>query len=151
MVKRCPTLRAERAECIEAMLCDTKVDGVRTPEPRRGSWRVDAPILSQKRKTSHNDWLFGADYVSRQKRLSIVFDVANAQKQQVMTARPVLAVSTTMFQALEPENRHGSWRVDAPILSQKRKTSHNDWLFGADYGARTRHLHLGKVALYQMS
>jgi len=22
---------------------------------------------------------------------------------------------------------------------------------GADYGARTRHLHLGKVALYQMS
>ena len=28
-----------------------------------------------------------------------------------------------------------------------------DWLgfFGADYGARTRHLDLGKVALYQMS
>ncbi len=26
-----------------------------------------------------------------------------------------------------------------------------DFLFGADYGARTRHLHLGKVALYQMS
>lgn len=24
-------------------------------------------------------------------------------------------------------------------------------LFGADYGARTRHLDLGKVALYQMS
>ena len=24
-------------------------------------------------------------------------------------------------------------------------------LNGADYGARTRHLHLGKVALYQMS
>ena len=24
-------------------------------------------------------------------------------------------------------------------------------VFGADYGARTRHLHLGKVALYQMS
>ena len=24
-------------------------------------------------------------------------------------------------------------------------------LSGADYGARTRHLHLGKVALYQMS
>ena len=23
--------------------------------------------------------------------------------------------------------------------------------FGADYGARTRYLHLGKVALYQMS
>ena len=23
--------------------------------------------------------------------------------------------------------------------------------YGADYGARTRHLHLGKVALYQMS
>ena len=25
------------------------------------------------------------------------------------------------------------------------------FLFGADYGARTRHLNLGKVALYQMS
>jgi len=25
------------------------------------------------------------------------------------------------------------------------------FFFGADYGARTRHLHLGKVALYQMS
>ena len=24
-------------------------------------------------------------------------------------------------------------------------------IIGADYGARTRHLHLGKVALYQMS
>ncbi len=24
-------------------------------------------------------------------------------------------------------------------------------VYGADYGARTRHLHLGKVALYQMS
>ena len=24
-------------------------------------------------------------------------------------------------------------------------------VIGADYGARTRHLHLGKVALYQMS
>ena len=27
----------------------------------------------------------------------------------------------------------------------------NGFSFGADYGARTRHLDLGKVALYQMS
>ncbi len=26
-----------------------------------------------------------------------------------------------------------------------------DFVYGADYGARTRHLDLGKVALYQMS
>ena len=34
----------------------------------------------------------------------------------------------------------------------KRKTVQNlHGLFGADYGDRTRHLNLGKVALYQMS
>ena len=39
------------------------------------------------------------------------------------------------------------------IHLQKEIPSRKDWvfLFGADYGARTRHLHLGKVALYQMS
>ncbi len=29
--------------------------------------------------------------------------------------------------------------------------SYEDGIFGADYEARTRYLHLGKVALYQMS
>ena len=39
-----------------------------------------------------------------------------------------------------------------PYPLQKRKTSLIRLaFFGADYGARTRHLHLGKVALYQMS
>ena len=41
-----------------------------------------------------------------------------------------------------------------PVSRQKAKAP-PDWvvplLFGADYGARTRHLDLGKVALYQMS
>ena len=38
--------------------------------------------------------------VSRQKQLSVVFVVANAQKQGVIGARLVLASSTTMFQVL---------------------------------------------------
>ena len=38
--------------------------------------------------------------VSRQKQLSVVFVVANAQKQGVIGVRPALAISTTMFQEL---------------------------------------------------
>ena len=41
-----------------------------------------------------------------------------------------------------------------PLLhNQKEKGTATQYLFlfGADYGARTRHLNLGKVALYQMS
>ena len=38
--------------------------------------------------------------VSRQKQLSVVFVVANAQKQGVIGARLVLASSATMFQEL---------------------------------------------------
>ena len=46
--------------------------------------------------------------------------------------------------------RHG--RLRAPIRKPKRKdTLWVSFLFGADDGARTRYLHLGKVALYQMS
>ena len=44
-------------------------------------------------------------------------------------------------------------RLLAPV-ARKRK-NHPGWggffVSGADYGARTRHLDLGKVALYQMS
>jgi hypothetical protein len=34
---------------------------------------------------------------------------------------------------------------------QKRREYFHDEFSGADYEARTRYLHLGKVALYQMS
>ena len=37
------------------------------------------------------------------------------------------------------------------IFITKIKSRHNQGDFGADYEARTRYLHLGKVALYQMS
>ena len=43
---------------------------------------------------------------------------------------------------------------DIPLLSQwiKKFDKSNDLsVYGADYEARTRYLHLGKVALYQMS
>ena len=44
-----------------------------------------------------------------------------------------------------PRNGSVKW---AP---NKKALTRSAFLFGADYGARTRHLHLGKVALYQMS
>ena len=50
-----------------------------------------------------------------------------------------------------------SWRHCSEPLSspgkEKRKSIYSSFClsFGADYGARTRHLNLGKVALYQMS
>ena len=63
----------------------------------------------------------------------------------------------------ELEERRGAERRITTIKPSRRRTegeSHenphkkinhsNEWS-GADYGARTRHLHLGKVALYQMS
>ena len=42
----------------------------------------------------------------------------------------------------------------SPVLLIPKEKGHpigRPFSFGADYGARTRHLHLGKVALYQMS
>ena len=48
----------------------------------------------------------------------------------------------------------GFWRCSTPLIAPKKIKKHllNASAFlGADYGARTRHLHLGKVALYQMS
>jgi hypothetical protein len=49
--------------------------------------------------------------VSRQKQLSVVFVVANVQKQEVIGAGLAPASSTTMFQTLEPRTRRvlGGW------------------------------------------
>ena len=44
--------------------------------------------------------------------------------------------------------------ISRPMIRSKTRKNHPEWggsRFGADYGARTRHLDLGKVALYQMS
>ena len=51
---------------------------------------------------------------------------------------------------------HSTPPLSSPSSSfekRKRKSFYSPFhlLFGADYGARTRHLNLGKVALYQMS
>ena len=50
---------------------------------------------------------------------------------------------------------HGCYAERGKLSFGKRKrpeyVSDLYFLFGADYGARTRHLDLGKVALYQMS
>ena len=37
------------------------------------------------------------------------------------------------------------------LIDKKQAIQMNEWLYGADYETRTRHLHLGKVALYRMS
>ena len=48
-----------------------------------------------------------------------------------------------------------SLRAVAPVIQREMTKKAPVWVpflsFGADYGARTRHLDLGKVALYQMS
>ena len=41
--------------------------------------------------------------------------------------------------------------VKGKIMDKKIPRTGFSVFFGADYGARTRHLDLGKVALYQMS
>ena len=53
---------------------------------------------------------------------------------------------------LPGSNRGGGSEFGLPGAFRKQKT-HPDGvgLNGADYEARTRYLHLGKVALYQMS
>ena len=71
------------------------------------------------------------------------------------------ALSFSAFYALPKNVSHrdvftrldgGHGRRHTPIRKPKRKdTLMGVFLFGADDGARTRYLHLGKVALYQMS
>ena len=54
----------------------------------------------------------------------------------------------------KPRQRRGLRfiKMRAAVDGGKRKTPvHLHGSFGADYGVRTRYLHLGKVALYQMS
>ena len=46
--------------------------------------------------------------------------------------------------------RHTTLYDNYKVLTEKA-SSVEDASLGADYGARTRHLNLGKVALYQMS
>ena len=53
----------------------------------------------------------------------------------------------------DPMRLRRGWRQRVPSSQQKNRTSKSDVLFqfGAGDEARTRYLHLGKVALYQMS
>ena len=93
--------------------------------------------------------------VSEQKRLSIVFVTRSQQSKE--SAEPETCGGDRRrlcdLTDLEPENlTRGSWRVKMPLIAPKEEKEHFSCSsFGADYGARTRHLHLGKVALYQMS
>ena len=56
------------------------------------------------------------------------------------------------FAALTVSNCHSlPLLLLAPSSQTKKHSLWSAFCSGADYGARTRHLHLGKVALYQMS
>ena len=59
--------------------------------------------------------------VSRQKRLIIVFDVANAQKQGVIGAECIEASSTTMFQELE-QNAQKQGAIEAECIEATSAT-----------------------------
>ena len=50
-----------------------------------------------------------------------------------------------------PFGRHGQTKYHLMAEKQRKNPAHRTGFSGADYGARTRHLDLGKVALYQMS
>ena len=89
-------------------------------ELRRSSWWVDAPIRSKKKSQSKR-LAFGADYVSRQKRLITVFAVANAQEQGAEQARLALLRYATMFQALELEEAEGFMAGGRPYPLKKEK------------------------------
>ncbi len=50
-----------------------------------------------------------------------------------------------------PSSAKRNWFEPLPSEEKEKHFLRSAFFFGADYGARTRHLHLGKVALYQMS
>ena len=50
-----------------------------------------------------------------------------------------------------PEVRSVPIPFRAPSSEKRKRRKSDAFFFGADYGARTRHLRLGKATLYQMS
>ncbi len=66
--------------------------------------------------------------MSSQKQLSVVFGVANAQKQGVMGVRLALATSTTMFQEGE-NNGHRSY-----FEGGRSRNAHHRHLSGDEQG-----------------
>ena len=67
-------------------------------------------------------------------------------KQYTLTRDDMLAIGEMIYTALR-----AMMIYQVCDLNKKTLVLWNESFFGADYGARTRHLHLGKVALYQMS
>ena len=100
---------------------------------------------------------FETDYgESKVKKVDNLFCRSDVHRVRVGRAERAQAIGDdTRMDGREPaEPRRGSWRGDAPASARKSKKTLFTSVFaffGADYGARTRHLHLGKVALYQMS
>ncbi len=98
------------------------------------------------------DCLWSGLWVASQKQLVIVFGEAKSTKQGVRgeSRRPTHDDYAT--RPVNPQYSQEYLEGAEPRVNYKKENSPLTWtVFGADYGARTRHLHLGKVALYQMS
>ena len=72
-----------------------------------------------------------------------------AQNPNLRQSSRGLEVITAQIVQIREANLRGSAPEDAK--KEYREPKFPILFFGADYGARTRHLDLGKVALYQMS
>ena len=64
---------------------------------------------------------------------------------------PPFATQTAKLAPPANEIRGRALALINSLETQKKAPGGCLFAFGADYGARTRHLDLGKVALYQMS
>ena len=74
-----------------------------------GAAQPHNPVPKTKKPTARVGFCLKADYVSRQKQLSVVFDVANAQKQGVMGAR---LASRTVRLCFKRREQTGKMDVD---------------------------------------
>ena len=101
-----------------------------------GHWRVDAPY-PHKEKIHHFRDGSSLERITGDKSLR-----ANSTKMPSICGTALLLSPVDALLAV----------LRASATAPKQKALHTQcFFFGADYGARTRHLDLGKVALYQMS
>ena len=126
-----------------------RLDRSRTSQPQVvGGW---TPLIrSKKQEKKHcicSASLFGADYLGRKFALFRSLTSTFPLRENVA---PKMVPTVSSF--LLPFPHFGAVRAtEKPASKKKKHCIRSASLFGADYGARTRHLHLGKVALYQMS
>ena len=102
---------------------------------------------------------------SKNREVCVAADVDFCLQISATTMAEILVTTHESVQKYDPHPRAATnkekdqEKLEAPPRFELGRKGFADlcltaWLWrhiGADYGARTRHLHLGKVALYQMS